>query len=57
MSVWIGKEVQELSRKGGGVKVVEVNSFKAGITWDRKAQKLFDRTGNEIAYETWEEEA
>ena len=46
-----------MNRIGEGVKVVEVNSFKAGITWDRKAQKLFDRTGNEIAYETWEEEA
>jgi len=43
-----------MNRMGEGVKVVEVNSFKAGITWDRKAQKLYDRTGNEIAFETWE---
>ena len=43
-----------MNRMGAGVKVVEVNSFKAGIRWDRKAQKLYDRTGNEIAFETWE---
>ena len=46
-----------MNRIGEGVKVVEVNSFKAGITWDRKKQKLFDRNGKEISYETWEKEA
>jgi len=39
-----------------GVKVIEVNAFKAGIRWDRKAQKLYDREGNIIRYETWEKE-
>ena len=46
-----------MNRIGDGVKVVEVNAFKAGIRWDRKAQKLYDRTGNEISFETWEKEA
>ena len=45
-----------MNRMGEGVKVVEVKSFKAGITWDRKEQKLFDRNGKEISYETWEKE-
>jgi len=45
-----------MNRMGEGVKVVEVNSFKAGITWDRKEQKLFDRNGKSILFETWEKE-
>jgi len=46
-----------MNRIGDGVKVVEVNAFRAGLDWDRKAQKLYDRTGNEIAFETWKKEA
>ena len=43
-----------LARKAPEVKVLEINAFRAGIKWDRKAQKLFDGGGNEVAYEEWE---
>ena len=36
------------------MKVLEINAFRAGIKWDRKQQKLFDASGNEVQYETWE---
>jgi len=45
-----------LNRVGKNVKVLEINAFRAGITWDRKEQKLFDRNGKSITYETWEKD-
>lgn len=45
-----------MARMRHGVKVVEINAFKTGIKWDRKAQKLYDHAGREIRYETWEKE-
>jgi len=46
-----------MERKSPEVKVLEINAFRAGIKWDRKAQRLYDGAGNEVAYEEWEKEA
>jgi len=46
-----------MARKAPEVKVLEINAFRSGIKWDRRAQKLFDGDGREIPFETWEKEA
>lgn len=45
-----------LAKLGPHDHLLEINAFRAGIRWDRKAQKLYDREGKEIHYETWEKE-
>jgi len=45
-----------LARLDPKQQLVEINAFRAGIRWDRKEQKLFDRDGKSIPYETWEKE-
>lgn len=43
-----------VARLGRRQALLEINAFRAGIHWDRKAQKLYDAYGTEVGYETWE---
>lgn len=63
---WIGRtrplfvrsrDYEEVLRRiGAPDKVIEINAFRAGITWDRKRQVLLDGEGRIIPFETWEAE-